>query len=171
MSLNQAQLIGHLGQDPDIKSTQDGREIANISVATSERWKDKNTGEQKEKTEWHRVVIFNEGLVKVAKNYLKKGAKVFVQGEIRTRKWADKDGVDRYSTEIVLPAYSGKIDMLDKRENDGSSKANAQAEAYDNNSYSADKVQRNVAPDLDDDIPFGFILPLIMSFASLGGIA
>jgi len=112
-SVNKVILIGNLGKDPEIRSTQDGREIANLTVATSESWKDKNSGERKEKTEWHRVVIFSEGLVKVAKNYLKKGAKVYLEGTLQTRKWTDKDGVDKYSTEVVLQGFNATLTMLD----------------------------------------------------------
>ena len=101
-SVNKVILIGNLGKDPEIRRTQDGRPIANLSVATSESWRDKATGERKEKTEWHRVVIFNEGLCRIAEQYLKKGAKVYLEGQLQTRKWTDKDGVDKYSTEVVL---------------------------------------------------------------------
>ena len=101
-SINKVILVGNLGRDPEVRNTQDGREIANLAIATSESWKDKNSGERKEKTEWHRVVIFNEGLVKVAKSYLKKGSKVYIEGSLQTRKWTDKDGQEKYSTEIVL---------------------------------------------------------------------
>ena len=112
-SVNKVILIGNLGRDPEIRNTQDGREIANITIATSESWKDKNTGERKEKTEWHRVVIFNENLVKVVKNYLKKGAKVYIEGALQTRKYTDKDGAEKYSTEIVLQGFNGQLTMLD----------------------------------------------------------
>jgi single-strand DNA-binding protein len=111
-SLNKVSIIGSLGRDPEVRHTQDGRPIVNMSVATTERWKDKNTGERKEKTEWHRVVIFNEGLAKVAEAYLKKGSTVYVEGQMQTRKWTDKDGVERYSTEIVLQNYRDQLVML-----------------------------------------------------------
>ena len=103
------------GKDPEIRRTQDGRPIANLSVATSESWRDKNTGERKEKTEWHRVVIFNEGLCKIAEQYLKKGAKVYLEGQLQTRKWQDKDGNDKYSTEVVLQGFNSSLTMLDGR--------------------------------------------------------
>ena len=112
-SVNKVILIGNLGRDPEIRSTQDGREIANLAIATSESWKDKNTGERKEKTEWHRVVVFNDGLVGVVKNYLKKGSKVYVEGALQTRKWTNKDGQEQYSTEVVLQGPGAVLTMLD----------------------------------------------------------
>ena len=113
-SLNRVTLIGQLGKDPEIRSTQAGKQIANLSIATSEEWRDKSSGERKQKTEWHRVVIFSEGLAKVAEQYLKKGAKVYIEGSLTTRKWQDQTGADRYSTEIVLQGYDAKLLMLDK---------------------------------------------------------
>jgi single-strand DNA-binding protein len=112
-SVNKVILVGKLGADPEIRRTQDGRPIANLNVATSESWRDKNSGERKEKTEWHRVVIFNEGLCKVAEQYLKKGASVYIEGSLGTRKWQDKDGQDRYSTEITLQGFNSTLTMLD----------------------------------------------------------
>jgi single-strand DNA-binding protein len=114
-SVNKVILVGNLGKDPEIRRTQDGRPIANLSVATSENWRDKATGERKEKTEWHRVVIFNEGLCKVAEQYLKKGAKVYIEGQLQTRKWQGQDGQDRYSTEVVLQGFNSTLTMLDSR--------------------------------------------------------
>ena len=111
--LNKVQLIGHLGKDPEIRSFQNGGKVASLTLATSESWKDKATGERKEKTEWHRVSIFNEGLVGVVEKYLKKGAKVYIEGALETRKWKDKDGAEKYSTEVVLRPYSGELTMLD----------------------------------------------------------
>ena len=113
-SVNKVILIGNLGKDPEIRPTQDGRPIANLSVATSESWRDKGTGERKEKTEWHRVVIFNEGLCKIAEQYLKKGAKVYLEGALQTRKWQDQSGQDRYSTEVVLQGFNSQLTMLDR---------------------------------------------------------
>lgn len=107
-------LVGNLGKDPEIRTTQDGKEIANLTVATSESWKDRS-GERKEKTEWHRVVIFNDGLVSVAKNYLKKGAKIYLEGSLQTRKWTDQSGIERYSTEVVLSGFNSTLTMLDSR--------------------------------------------------------
>jgi single-strand DNA-binding protein len=114
-SVNKVILVGNLGRDPEIRRTQDGRPIANLSVATSETWRDKNTGERKEKTEWHRVVIFNEGLCKVVEQYLKKGAKVYLEGALQTRKYQDKDGKEKYSTEVVLQGFNSVLTMLDGR--------------------------------------------------------
>src|SRR5258708_4200932 len=111
-SVNKVILVGNLGKDPEIRRTQDGRPIANLSIATSETWRDKGTGERKEKTEWHRVVIFNEGLCKVAEQYLKKGAKVYIEGALQTRKWTDQSGVEKYSTEAVLQGFNSTLTML-----------------------------------------------------------
>src|SRR6202008_1098625 len=113
-SVNKVILVGNLGKDPEIRRTQDGRPIANLSVATSETWRDKGTGERREKTEWHRVVIFNEGLCKVVEQYLKKGAKVYLEGALQTRKYTDKDGVEKYSTEVVLQGFNSVLTMLDR---------------------------------------------------------
>src|SRR5919112_1736431 len=118
-SVNKVILVGNLGKDPEIRRTQDGRPIANLSVATSESWRDKATGERKEKTEWHRVVIFNEGLCKVAEQYLKKGAKIYVEGALQTRKWTDQSGVEKYSTEVVLQGFNSTLTMLDGRSGGG----------------------------------------------------
>jgi single-strand DNA-binding protein len=118
-SVNKVILIGNLGADPEIKRTQDGRPIANLRIATSETWRDKNSGERKEKTEWHRVVIFNEGLCKVAEQYLKKGAKVYIEGQLQTRKWTDQSGVEKYSTEVVLQNFNSTLTMLDGRNGGG----------------------------------------------------
>src|ERR1700741_1428133 len=112
-SVNKVILVGNLGRDPEIRRTQDGRPIANLSVATSETWRDKATGERREKTEWHRVVIFNEGLCKIAEQYLKKGAKVYLEGSLQTRKWQDQSGQDRYSTEVGLQGFNSPVTMLD----------------------------------------------------------
>lgn len=117
-SVNKVILIGNLGRDPEIRSTQDGREIANLALATSESWKDKSTGERKEKTEWHRITIFNEKLVEIVKNYVKKGSKVYIEGALQTRKWTDKDGMEKYSTEVVLQGFNGVLTMLDGKKAD-----------------------------------------------------
>ena len=114
-SVNKVILIGNLGRDPEIRRTQDGRPIANLNVATTESWRDKATGERKDKTEWHRVVIFSEGLCKVAEQYLKKGAKVYIEGQLQTRKWTDQSGVEKYSTEVVLQGLNSTLTMLDGR--------------------------------------------------------
>src|SRR5882757_4540655 len=118
-SVNKVILIGNLGADPEIKRTQDGRPIANLRIATSDTWRDKATGERKEKTEWHRVVIFSEGLCKIAEQYLKKGAKVYIEGQLQTRKWTDQSGVEKYSTEVVLQGFNSNLTMLDGRSGGG----------------------------------------------------
>ena len=110
-SANKVILVGNLGRDPEVRHTQDGKPIVNLSIATSESWRDRNSGERKEKTEWHRVVIFNEALAKVAEQYLKKGSAVYIEGQLQTRKWTDKDGAEKYSTEIVLQQYRGELVM------------------------------------------------------------
>jgi single-strand DNA-binding protein len=112
-SVNKVILVGNLGKDPEVRRTQDGKAIVNLTVATSESWRDKSSGERKEKTEWHRVVIFNEGLCKVAEQYVKKGSKVYLEGQLQTRKWTDKDGAEKYSTEVVLQGFGGVLTMLD----------------------------------------------------------
>src|SRR5436189_4898764 len=114
-SVNKVILIGNLGKDPEIRRTQDGRPVAKLSVATSETWRDKATGERRERTEWHRVVIFNEGLCRIAEQYLKKGSKVYLEGQLQTRKWQDQSGQDRYSTEVVLQGFNSNLTMLDGR--------------------------------------------------------
>ena len=118
-SVNKVILIGNLGKDPEIRRTQDGRPIANLRVATTESWRDKNSGERREKTEWHSVVIFNEGLCRIAEQYLKKGSKVFIEGALQTRKWQGQDGQDRYSTEVVLQGFNANLTMLDGRSGGG----------------------------------------------------
>ncbi len=117
--VNKVILVGNLGADPDVKRMNNGDAVVNLSIATSENWKDKQSGERREKTEWHRVVIFNEHLAKVAENYLKKGSKVYVEGQLQTRKWQDRDGNDKYTTEIVLQRYRGELQMLDSRGDSG----------------------------------------------------
>ncbi|MEP3049738.1 MAG: single-stranded DNA-binding protein [Erythrobacter sp.] len=118
-SLNKVMLIGNLGADPEIRSFQNGGKVANLRIATSETWKDRNTGERQERTEWHTVAIFSEGLVNVVENYLKKGSKVFIEGKLQTRKWQDQSGNDRYSTEVVLRGFDGTLTMLDGRGDGG----------------------------------------------------
>lgn len=114
MSLNKVTLIGNLGQDPEVSSTQNGGEIAKFSIATTESWKDKNTSERKDKTEWHRIVIYSQGLVGIAKNYLKKGSKIYIEGALQTRKWTDDQGIERYTTEVVLQNYNSNLQILTK---------------------------------------------------------
>jgi single-strand DNA-binding protein len=163
-SVNKVILVGNLGKDPEIRRTQDGRPIANLSVATSENWRDKATGERKEKTEWHRVVIFNEGLCKVAEQYLKKGAKVYIEGQLQTRKWTDQAGVEKYSTEVVLQGFNSTLTMLDGRSGGGSSLgSDDSAGDFGSSGPSSAAPRRAVAAgagggarnsDMDDDIPF-----------------
>ncbi|QLF70458.1 single-stranded DNA-binding protein [Peteryoungia desertarenae] len=173
-SVNKVILIGNLGADPEIRRTQDGRPIANLRIATSESWRDRNSGERKEKTEWHTVVIFNEGLCKVAEQYLKKGSTVYIEGQLQTRKWQDQNGNDRYSTEVVLQGFNSTLTMLGGRGDSGGSRSNDfgggdYGGGYDGG-YDAPAPSRGgssgggnrggSAPsggfsrDLDDDIPF-----------------
>lgn len=147
-SLNKVMLIGNLGKDPEIRAMQSGSEIANLTVATAESWKDKNTGEKKEKTEWHRVVVFNANLVNVCKNYLKKGSKVYLEGQLQTRKWTDKDGAEKYSTEIVLQNFGGTIIMLDGKQSSSGSQSSTSSIVEEA------KKQFPGAAELDDEIPF-----------------
>lgn len=144
-SLNKVMLIGRLGQDPEVRSTQDGRSLCTFSIATSESWNDKSTGEKKEKTEWHRVVVFNEGLVNIIQQYVKKGSNVFIEGQLQTRKWEDKDGIEKYTTEVVLQGFNSTFKMLDSK-NSGSSENFSQ-------DGSVEKVE-SFDSDIDDDIPF-----------------
>ncbi len=149
-SLNKVLLIGRLGADPEIKQMVNGKNVARLSIATSQSWKDKSSGEKKEKTEWHRVVIFNEGLVNVVQQYLKKGANVYVEGQLTTRKWKDESsGQDKYSTEIVLQGYNSSLTMLDSRGKEGSPNlVSENKSSLPNDSASQENV------DLDDEIPF-----------------
>jgi len=145
-SLNKVMLIGRLGQDPEVRNTQDGRSLCTFSIATSESWNDKNTGEKREKTEWHRVVVFNEGLVNIIQQYVKKGSNVFIEGQLQTRKWEDKDGIEKYTTEVVLQGFNSTFKMLDNR-NSGSA----------DNNFSQDNAisdSSNFDSEIDDDIPF-----------------
>jgi single-strand DNA-binding protein len=159
-SLNKVMIIGNLGADPDVRSMTSGDEVCNLSIATSESWNDKASGERKERTQWHKIVIFNPNLVKVAKNYLKKGSKVYIEGQIETRKWADKDGKDQYTTEIVLRPFRGELTMLDGKggaaANDGGGYADAPSPS---SSGGYGGGYSNAAPagrvdELADDIPF-----------------
>lgn len=156
-SVNKVILIGNLGKDPEIRSTQDGREIANLTVATSESWKDKMTGERREKTEWHRVAIFNENVVRVAKNYLKKGSKVFIEGSLQTRKWQDQSGQEKYSTEVVIQGFNGQLTMLDGKPGGAGGEYEGGAERSSGGYAPAAQQKPAMAAagaDMDDDIPF-----------------
>jgi len=156
-SVNKVILLGNLGADPESRTTNDGRLIVNLRIATSESWKDRNTGERRERTEWHRVVIFNEGLSKIAEKYLHKGSKVYIEGQLQTRKWQDQSGQDRYSTEVVLQNFNGHLVLLDSRSS-GSDDDHGYDREYSGGSRAekpASKAPaRSIAEDLDDDIPF-----------------
>jgi single-strand DNA-binding protein len=166
-SVNKVILIGNLGADPEIRRTQDGRPIANLRLATSDSWKDKTTGERKEKTEWHRVVIFNENLCRIAEQYLKKGSKVYIEGALQTRKWQDQSGQDRYSTEVVLQGFRGELTLLDRAGSAGSGAGGGGDFGADDSGgeFGSSGPTRKVAAaagagarspggDMDDEIPF-----------------
>ena len=146
-SLNKVLLIGRLGADPEIKEMVNGKSVARLSLATSQSWKDKNTGEKKEKTEWHRIVVFNEGLVNVVKQYLKKGAQIYIEGQISTRKWKDeKSGLDKYSTEVVIQGYNSSLTMLGG--------GNSSSLSNQDSTQSIENTSQASQNDLDDEIPF-----------------
>ncbi len=149
-SVNKVILVGNLGRDPEVRKMGDGSPVVNLSIATSENWKDKTTGERKEKTEWHRVVIFNENLAKVAQNYLKKGSTIYIEGQLQTRKWTDQSGVEKYSTEIVLQRYRGELTMLGGAPGTGASNVSGGGGNYGGNTGKP----MGGAADLDDEIPF-----------------
>ena len=150
-SVNKVILIGNLGRDPEIRSTQDGTKMANLSVATSESWRDKASGERRDKTEWHRVVIFNDRLAELAEKYLHKGSKIYVEGQLQTRKWTDQSGQERYSTEVVLSRFRGELTMLDGRGGGGG--AGDTGGTAEGHSETPAHAARS-GGDLDDDIPF-----------------
>jgi single-strand DNA-binding protein len=166
-SVNKVTLVGNLGKDPEVRKMQSGDSVVNFTLATSDTWRDKNTGERKEKTEWHNIVVFNEGIAKVAEQYLKKGMKVYVEGALQTRKWQDQSGQDRYTTEIVLQKYRGELQMLDSR-NEGGSRdygegggdSGRSMPAASNSSFgsrapaAAPSGGGSFSRDLDDEIPF-----------------
>jgi len=151
-SVNKVILVGNLGRDPEVRSTQDGLKIVNLSLATSESWRDKNSGERREKTEWHRVVIFNERLAEVAEKFLKKGSKIYVEGALQTRKWTDQSGQERYSTEVVLQRFRGELTMLDGKGGGGG--AGGVGDPGDSFPEPAGAGRGPSGGDLDDDIPF-----------------
>jgi single-strand DNA-binding protein len=171
-SVNKVILIGNLGRDPEVRSFQNGGKVCNLRIATSETWKDRNTGERKEKTEWHTVAIFNEGLVRIAEQYLKKGSKIYVEGQLETRKWQDQSGQDKYSTEVVLRNYGGTLTMLDGRDGGGGGMGGGGGGGYDDRDsgggydqqgggYGGDRSSGGgnsggggSSRDLDDEIPF-----------------
>ena len=155
-SVNKVILVGNLGRDPEIRSTQDGLRVANLSVATSESWRDKSTGERKEKTEWHRVAIFNERLVDIVEKYLKKGSKVYIEGALQTRKWTDNSGQERYTTEVVLQRFRGELTMLDGRSGgEGFAVEPMEDEApAPRASAPRSAARQGASQELDDEIPF-----------------
>jgi single-strand DNA-binding protein len=161
-SVNKVILLGNLGQDPDVRTMQSGKKVATMSIATSDSWKDKDTGEKKEKTEWHRIVVFNEGLVGVVENYIKKGTKLYIEGALQTRKWTDDSGTEKYTTEVVIQGYGGRIDILSAKGND--QEHIESQDVADSNNISAKKIDSkdNKEKTIDDksdnldeeDIPF-----------------
>jgi single-strand DNA-binding protein len=161
-SVNKVILVGNLGADPVVRHTQDGKSIVNLSIATSESWRDKASGERKEKTEWHRVVIFNEALAKVAEQYLKKGSSVYVEGQLQSRKYTDKDGVEKYSTEVVLQNYRGELTMLGGKPGGGESAGSSfgggdefgSSSPMDKPRAGAGAARPSFSRDLDDEVPF-----------------
>jgi single-strand DNA-binding protein len=165
-SVNKVILVGNLGKDPEVRRMQNGNPVVNLTVATSDTWRDKGTGERKEKTEWHRVVIFSEGLAKVAEQYLKKGAKVYIEGALQTRKWTDQSGVEKYSTEVVLQGFNATLTMLDGRSGGGAGGGGGgyggddMGDSFGGGQSSAPPQRRVAAApaggrsDMDDDIPF-----------------
>ena len=157
-SLNKVILIGNIGRDPEVRSFQNGSKVCNLSLATSERWKDKETNEPKEKTEWHRIVVFNDKLVEIIEKYVHKGSKVYIEGQLETRKWTDSSGTEKYSTEVVLRPYRGEIIFLDSK----SEVDNSSSNVIEDDNVSSSKIENEssnnsveeLASDLDDDIPF-----------------
>jgi len=154
-SVNKVILVGNLGRDPEIRSTQDGTRVANLSLATSESWRDKNTGERKERTEWHRVVIFNERLVDVVEKYVKKGSKLYIEGALQTRKWTDNTGAEKYTTEVVLQRFRGELTMLDgARGGGGGSPDDTGSGSSSSSGGMGSSRGGGSSQDLDDEIPF-----------------
>ena len=157
-SVNKVILLGNLGRDPEVRSTQDGMKIVNLNIATSERWKDRNSGDQRERTEWHRVVIFNENLARIAEQYLRKGSTVYLEGQLQTRKWTDQQGVEKYTTEVVLQRYRGELTLLGSR-NEGTATMSSSGGADQNSIEASGMTSGSAMPpmagdDFDDDIPF-----------------
>ena len=151
-SVNKVILLGNLGRDPDIRSMQSGSKMASFSIATSKRWKDRSTQEQKEKTSWHNIVVFGDGLVDIVEKYVKKGSKIYVEGELQTRKWEDKDGNDRYTTEVVLQGYNCNLTLLDSRNNNSNTVDNqSQDSSITDESYNSENSDSS---NIDEDIPF-----------------
>ncbi len=157
-SINKVILVGNLGRDPEVRFSQDGNKIVNMSLATSESWTDRSSGERREKTEWHRVVIFNERLSEIAEKYLNKGSKVYLEGQLQTRKWTGNDGIEKYTTEVVLSRFRGELTMLDSRGGGGSGDYGGGSEPEyvdpDSSSASGGGQGGGIGDDLDDEIPF-----------------
>jgi single-strand DNA-binding protein len=165
-SVNKVTLVGNLGRDPEVRSTQDGAKIVQLSLATSERWKDRNSGEQRERTEWHRVVIFNENLGRIAEQYLRKGSTCYIEGQLQTRKWTDNQGVEKYTTEVVLQRYRGELTLLGGRgdsagggsyggdDTGGNSSSGTEGGFGGGSSTASSPPPMRDSNDLDDDIPF-----------------
>lgn len=164
-SVNKVILVGNVGQDPEVRQFANGGQVCSFSLATSENWKDKNTGERREKTEWHRISIFTEGLVRVVQSYVKKGSKLYIEGQLETRKWQDQNGVDKYTTEVVLRGFGGTLTMLDGRNDNAGGGARAgggygqDSVAYGNQgggggARQMDGPAQSFSQDLDDEIPF-----------------
>ena len=165
-SVNKVILLGNLGRDPDVRASQDGNKIVNLSIATSERWKDRNSGEQREKTEWHRVVIFNENLARIAEQYLRKGSNVYVEGQLQTRKWTDQQGIEKYTTEVVISRFKGELTLLGNRGDSQQISSNDSLQSGPFQSLQEDTEANSISMqtskdaqlppmnDLDDDIPF-----------------
>ena len=159
-SVNKVILVGNVGRDPEIRSTQDGTKVANLSLATSENWRDKNTGERKERTEWHRIVIFNERLADVVEKYVKKGAKLYIEGALQTRKWTDNTGAEKYTTEVVLQRFRGELTMLDSRGGGGGGIGGSSPDDMGSSgsgsggSMGGSRSSGGGSQDLDDEIPF-----------------
>ena len=151
-SVNKVILVGNLGRDPEVRNTQNGDPIVNMSLATSESWKDRTTGERRERTEWHRVVIFNENLGRIAQQYLRKGSKVYIEGQLQTRKWQDQSGQDKYSTEVVLQRFRGELTMLDSRADSSGSFGDSSSGGFSDST--GGDFGSSSGGDLDDEIPF-----------------
>ena len=153
-SINKVILVGNLGRDPESRTMQDGNPVVNLSIATSENWRDKNSGERRERTEWHRVVIFNDKLAEVALKFLRKGSKVYLEGQLQTRKWTDQSGMEKYTTEVVLQRYRGELTMLDGRSDGAGANDFGSDNQIENSSTSPSDMSDNTGADLDDEIPF-----------------
>lgn len=155
-SVNKVILVGNVGQDPEVRQFPNGGQVCNFSLATSENWKDKNTGERREKTEWHRVSVFSEGLIRVIQSYVKKGSKLYIEGQLETRKWQDRDGNDKYTTEVVLRGYGGTLTMLDSRNSSGGGGYSQDQAGYGGGGgpRQMEGPPQDFSADLDDEIPF-----------------